>query len=137
MKRWNMALLILAPVAGLSLAAASAHAAVFVCAGPEDCVNRAPITQAQYDRKSTDGESTSVRETLSNSANQSIKNGYESIGGTDLAITKFWHKGGTLPFDDTYEHVTLEVYKNGAYQKTCHAYSFRTSLVGPYQASCN
>ncbi|KZK87983.1 hypothetical protein PsW64_01280 [Pseudovibrio sp. W64] len=93
-------------------------------------------TAEQLASKSSDSDKTTIAETLSNSVQESITNGYNSIGNTDLEITKGWHKGGNLPFDSTFEHVTVQVYKNNQYVKTCHAYSFQTKLDGPYQASC-
>ncbi|WP_160116687.1 hypothetical protein [Pseudovibrio ascidiaceicola] len=105
-----------------------AQAAVFV--------GDLPATADQLSAKSSDGEKATIADTLSKSIQESLVNGYNSVGNTDLVITKGWHKGGSLPYDGTFEHVTVEVYKNDAYVKTCHAYSFQTKLDGPYQASC-
>ncbi|KZL24043.1 hypothetical protein [Pseudovibrio sp. Ad37] len=111
-----------------TVALSGSQAAVFV--------GDLPATDQQLSAKSSDGEKATIADTLSNSIQESITNGYNSVGNTDLVITKSWHKGGSLPYDDTFEHVTVEVYKNDVYVKTCHAYSFQTKLDGPYQASC-
>lgn len=122
-------------VIALTGAASPAVAAVYVC-DDENCGSWKAITDAQWDAQSTDDDKTSVRSTLSNSSDASINNGYNSISDTDLYIKKFWHKGGKLPFDGTYQHITVAVWKGSQYKKTCHAYSFTTKLNGPYQASC-
>ncbi|KZB67269.1 hypothetical protein AUP42_13065 [Thalassospira lucentensis] len=94
------------------------------------------ITTTQLALASTDSEKTTVAQTIANSNEQSILNAYNGVGGTELLVTKFWHIGGDMYYDKTWQHITIEVYKNNSYVKTCHAYSFKTALNGPYQATC-
>ena len=95
-----------------------------------------PISNDQLRLASTDGEKTTVAQTIANSNEASIRNGFNGIGNTELLVTKFWHLGGSMQFDKTWQHVTIEIYKNDRYVKTCHAYSFKIALNGPYQATC-
>ncbi|MCC9624421.1 hypothetical protein LPB41_22295 [Thalassospira sp. MA62] len=94
------------------------------------------ITPKQLEVASTDSEKTTVAQTLGNSVETSIQNAINNVGNTELLITQFWHKGGRMYYDDTWQHLTVEVWKNDAYVKTCHAYSFKTGLDKPYQATC-
>lgn len=120
--------LVLGAAFAASIAVSGAQASVYI----GDLL----ATDEQLEARSTTGDKPTIADTLSNSVEQSLINGYYSLGNTDLVITKGWHKGGKLYYDDTFEHVTVEVYKNDEYVKTCHAYSFRTKLDGPFQGSC-
>lgn len=101
-----------------------------------------PISTTQLARKSSDSEKTTVAQTLSNSREESIQNAYNGVGNTELLVTKFWHKGGDLTLDSILEHITVEVWKNDTYVKTCHAYSLAVELGKGakrrrvYQSSC-
>lgn len=87
-----------------------------------------PISATQLALTSSDGQETTVAETLSNSREVSIQNAYNGVGNTELLVTKFWHKGGTSTLDSTWEHITVEVWKNDEHVKTCHAYSSDTEI---------
>lgn len=114
----------------------SVLASVYVCKN-DDCSSFVEITQKQlYITASTD-EKPKVETALENSIDEAIRNGYSSKDNWDLGIAKFWHKGGSLPFDSTYDHLTVKAYKGPIYKKTCHIYSFTTDLVSQkYQTSC-
>jgi hypothetical protein len=86
------------------------------------------ISNTQLARTSSDGEKTTVAQTLSQSREASIQNAYNGVGNTELLVTKFWHKGGSSQLDSTWEHITVEVYKNDTYVKTCHAYSLQVEI---------
>ena len=89
-----------------------------------------PISTVQLRRASTDREKVTVAQTIANSNDASIRNGYNGVGNTELLVTRFWHLGGTMQFDKTWQHITIKIYKNDTYEKTCHAYSFKTALNG-------
>ncbi|PKR57637.1 hypothetical protein [Thalassospira lohafexi] len=101
------------------------------------------ISATQLALKSTDSEKTTVAETLSNSRELSIQNAYNGVGNTELLVTKFWHKGGTSSLDSTWQHITVEVWKNDEYVKTCHAYSLDVEIGKGdnrrrvYQSTCD
>lgn len=126
--------------AALGLAAFSSHsmAAVYVCSD-DACNQWTAITEQQLETRSTDGENTTIRQTLSQSANESITNGYNNISKTDLYLKKnLWHIGGLDPFKGK-QHVTAYIYKSDAPHirlKTCHAFSF-TNPKGRYHATCD
>lgn len=127
-------------VSTLGLAALSSHslAAVYVCSDA-DCNGWAPITEEQFETKSTDGEDTTIRQTLSQSASESITNGYNSVANTDLYLkSNLWHIGGIEPFKGK-QHVTAYIYKStdpNTRLKTCHAFSFKNPK-GRYHATCD
>lgn len=116
----------------------SASATTYTCTAG-NCGDFYPTTDSQFNQKPTKGtDDPTVREALSGSINTSITNGYNNTSGTDLGIKKFWHTGGKLPYDDSFEHVTVEVYKYNEYVKTCHVYQFQidTKAGKRYQTSC-
>lgn len=123
---------------GLSMLSSYSHAAVFVCSN-DACSNWTAITQAQLNTKSTDGEGTTILQTLSESSEASVVNGYNSTGNTNLYLkNSLWHIGGVEPIKGK-QHVTAYVYKStdlNTRLKTCHAFSYKKDLKGPYFATC-
>jgi len=122
---------------GLSgLFATGASAATYVCASETNCDNYTPITAAQLALTAPDTTIT-VQMALQQSADDSIRNGYNSVSKTDLGITKWWHKGGSTTLDQTYYHITVRIYKDNKWTKTCHAYALNIGTSTPkYQATC-
>ena len=119
----------------LTFIGAECRAAVYVCES-EACNKWNPITQVQSSYQATiDAKiKPTVDQALQGSVNDSITNGYHSVANTNLYISKFWHKGGNLPFDTTYEHLTVQVWKDDYWVKTCHVYSFQVNEK--YKTSC-
>ncbi|WMN16540.1 hypothetical protein QL104_24790 [Pseudomonas piscis] len=138
MKTLRSYLFPLASTLGLAVLSSHALAAVYVC-GDEECSTWDAITEVQLETKSTDGENTTIRQTLSLSASESITNGYNSIANTDLYLKKsLWHIGGIEPFKGK-QHVTAYVYKSidpDTRLKTCHAFSYKNPK-GRYHATCD
>lgn len=138
MKTRQSCLLALAAALCLGIVSSNSMAAVYVCS--DDACNKwAAITEEQLELKSTDGEDTSIRQTLSESASESITNGYNNLYDTDLYLKKdLWHIGGIDPFKGK-EHVTVYIYKStdpDRRLKTCHAFSFKNPK-GRYHATCS
>ena len=122
----------------LTFIGAECRAAVYDCSANATCYTTDPlITPAQLALKVEPKDYyPTVDQVLSGSNEQSITNGYNGIGNTFLGIKKFWHKGGDWkPTDDQYEHLTVEVYKDDAWQKTCHVYR-HTTPKNKYVTTC-
>ncbi|KHS72114.1 hypothetical protein RC77_03230 [Pectobacterium brasiliense] len=138
MKTFKSCLLSLVSILGLSVVSSHSLAAVFVCSN-DDCSKWTAITQQQLDTKSTDGEGTTIRQTLSQSSEASVVNGYNSTAKTNLYLkSSLWHIGGGEPIKGK-QHVTAYVYKStdpNTRLKTCHAFSYKKELKGPYYATC-
>jgi hypothetical protein len=129
-----------AAFAVLYLTFGMANAAVFVCTNDTCSTWRAATPNdeviATTGAPNCPTTGVTVKATLSNSDQDSITNGYNNIARTDLYIDRrFWHKGGDFPIDDRQCHLTVKVYKNNGYVKTCHTYD--SNPTGKYQALCN
>lgn len=139
-KTLRSCLLSLAAIMGAGAFFSQAQAAVYVCSN-DSCSSWKAITQAQRDTKSTDGENTTIQQTLSQSADQSITNGASdpTIGNTNLYLkSSLWHTGGYDPFHGK-QHVTVYIYKSTDLNKrlkTCHAFSFTNPGGKRYHATC-
>lgn len=119
----------------LAFIAVECRAAVYVCDN-EACSTWRAINAQQNAYQATTGDKTTVDGALQNTKEQIIQNGYGSIAGNNLYISKFWHKGGDLLWDSTYDHITVKVYKNvDEYKGTCHVYPIK--IDGKNGASCN
>ncbi|MCX8960877.1 hypothetical protein EHW64_06735 [Erwinia psidii] len=134
-------LLSLLPVLGLCAFSGQSLATVYVCSD-DNCSSWTPITRTQLDTKSTDGENTTIEQTLSQSAEQSITNGVSNpgVGSTNLYLKKsLWHIGGVEPFKGK-QHVTAYIYKATDLHtrlKTCHAFSIKNAGGKKYHATCS
>lgn len=107
-KRFGLAFAFAVGLSGLF--ATAAPAATYVCASETNCDNYTPITATQLALTAPDTTIT-VQMALQQSADELIKNGYNSVAKTDLGITKWWHKGGSTTLDQTYYHITVRITK--------------------------
>ncbi|MGA4583964.1 hypothetical protein ACK6TD_19500 [Enterobacter hormaechei] len=109
------------------------YANVYVCEkdqyGPQ-------ISDRQLNMESHDDSKTKVREALNNPNDTRIVNGVQNQYGWDLCIKPdLWHLGGSGP--KYQNHITAYVYKDDVYKTTCHIFSHRKELYGPYVTSCS
>ncbi|WP_139192647.1 hypothetical protein [Pseudomonas sp. NFIX28] len=130
-------LLKITSVLWLTAFSTNSTADVYVCKDdPETnkCNDYALITQAQRDITPLPEKRPTVDFALKNSSHDSIKNGFESIGNTNLYLKRnLWHKGGEA--ENSSVHLTAKVYKNNEYQKSCHIFADNLPN-GKYRTTC-
>lgn len=109
------------------------YANVYVCekdqSGPQ-------ISDQQLDKESHDDLKTKVREALKNPSDTRIVNSVQNLNEWNLCIKPdLWHLGGSGP--KYQNHITAYVYKDNVYKTTCHIFSHRKGLDGPYVTTCS
>jgi hypothetical protein len=120
--------------AGLVVGASDGGAVVYTCTKHgDDCDHSFQASTAQELGRTPpnargeecEGDpAVTVQAALANSKHSSVVNGTTGAEHTDLGIDKFWHRGGQLGLLDNMTcHVTVRVYKNDEWQKTCHVYA--------------
>lgn len=111
-----------------------ANAAVYVCTD-NNCESHTAITNSQLAIKSRDSSNTTIDQALNNSADKRITNCMTNDEWNLYLKPGLWHLGGTGPKFE--EHLTAYVYKDGKHQTTCHVFSYKTKLFGPYKTTCD
>jgi hypothetical protein len=121
----------------LTLLSSNTLANVYICTN-DNCTIWRDINPTQYDAQATDGTETTIRQALSESSDDSIKNGYKNASDTNLYLKNvLWHLGGQGAFADI-QHVTAYVYKSTDLNyriKSCHIFSSKTP-TGTYHTTC-
>lgn len=117
----------------------SLFAQVFVCTNSNtdpNCNNYAAITATQQALKPRTPDEPTVDQALKDAGHDSVRNGYNSVGNTNLYLkSDLWHLGGDNQMSA--EHLTAYVYKNDQKVRTCHVFSTYLPTQKVYRTTCD
>lgn len=108
-------------------------AKIYVC-DQDPCTTWKPITDSQLEIESFDELKTRVYVALTNSLNGRIKKGVTSDTVNLYLKWNLWHSDSSGP--KSYKHLTAYVYEGDSHLSSCHIYSYRTELDGPFFTTC-